>query len=102
MAGPYFDVYNGRITKTPEYPNGTYAYFIPIDATGEEVFPYVIGRQYYGQVTSGNVGSITETVTTNFDINTPTRAGPFAAACTPTPTAIRPARSANSAGPAQR
>lgn len=63
------DVYNGRFTKTPEFPNGTYAYFVTIDAAGEEVFPYFVGRQYYGQVTSGKVTSITETVTSNFDIN---------------------------------
>ena len=44
------DVYNGRYTVTPEFPNGTYAYFVTIDAQGRPAFPYVLGRQYYGAV----------------------------------------------------
>jgi hypothetical protein len=63
------DKYNGRFTVTPDYPNGTYAYFITVDSTGNTVFPYIIGRQYYGQVSGGKVTSITESVTTKFDIS---------------------------------
>jgi hypothetical protein len=42
------DSYNGRFCKTPEYPNGTYAYFITIDASdaGIAEFPYIIGPQF--------------------------------------------------------
>ena len=42
------DNYNGRFCKTPEYPDGTYAYFITIDAsdTGVPEFPYILGPQF--------------------------------------------------------
>ncbi len=46
------DQYNGRFTITPEYPNGTYAYFLTINADGLAVFPYIMGIQYYGAVTT--------------------------------------------------
>lgn len=57
------DVYNGRQCVTPEYPNGTYAYFVTINADGTSAFPYAIGRQWYGVVSGGQVTSISETVT---------------------------------------
>lgn len=50
------DRYNGRECITPEYPGGTYAYFVTIDANGEGVYPYVIGPEYYGLVQPGNTG----------------------------------------------
>ena len=38
------DISNGRFCVTPEYPEGTYAYFTPIDAVSfRPVYPYVIG-----------------------------------------------------------
>ena len=42
------DNYNGRFCKTPQYPDGTYAYFITIDASeaGVAEFPYIIGPQF--------------------------------------------------------
>jgi hypothetical protein len=50
------DVHNGRFCVTPEYPNGTYAYFCTVGDNLEEfqgykkpVFPYVIGNQFYSQ-----------------------------------------------------
>jgi len=46
--GGDLDQYNGRFCKTPEYPNGTYAYFITINANGQPAYPYIIGPQYYG------------------------------------------------------
>lgn len=60
------DEYNGRYCVTPEFPNGTYAYFVSISANGTPVFPYNIGRGYRGSPTGGNVTTISETVTTNF------------------------------------
>ncbi|MEI8289677.1 MAG: YHYH protein [Verrucomicrobiota bacterium] len=60
------DEYNGRYCVTPEFPNGTYAYFVAIASTGTPVFPYNIGRGYYGSPTGGKVTSISETVLTNF------------------------------------
>jgi hypothetical protein len=60
------DEYNGRWCLTPEFPNGTYAYFVAISSNGTPVFPYNIGRGYYGNPIGGSVTSITESVTTNF------------------------------------
>jgi YHYH protein len=60
------DQYNGRWCVTPEFPNGTYAYFVAINSNGIPVFPYDIGRGYYGSPVGGNVTAITETVVTNF------------------------------------
>jgi len=50
------DVHNGRYTITPEYPNGTYAYFCtlntfsdtngPFKSYKKPSFPYVIGNYY--------------------------------------------------------
>lgn len=62
------DEQNGRFCVTPEFPNGTYAYFTAIDAAGIPVFPYNIGRQYHGNPTGGTVagGAYPESVVTNF------------------------------------
>ncbi len=60
------DEYNGRFCVTPEFPGGTYAYFVAINASGIPVFPYNIGRAFYGNPTGAMVASLTETVTTNF------------------------------------
>lgn len=68
--GVHFDLDkpNGRTCVTPEFPDGTYAYFIPIDATGAPAFPFSIGRYWYGNRTGGRVpnGNITEGFTTLF------------------------------------
>ncbi len=48
------DQYNGRTCVTPEFPNGTYAYFVTLDDNGAPAFPYIIGMQYYGNVTGSN------------------------------------------------
>jgi hypothetical protein len=52
------DQYNGRFCYTPEYPTGTYAYFITTDDSGNPAFPYIFATQYYGIVPSGNITSI--------------------------------------------
>ncbi len=57
------DLYNGRHCVTPEFPGGTYAYFLAIEADGTPKFPYIIGRWFYGTPSGGSVGSITEAVT---------------------------------------
>jgi hypothetical protein len=44
------DTFNGRWCVTPEYPCGTYAYFVTIDANDEPDFPYIIGYEFYGVV----------------------------------------------------
>ncbi len=50
------DIHNGRWCKTPEYPAGTYCYFVTIGADLLPVFPYTIGLTYYGIVQAGNTG----------------------------------------------
>jgi hypothetical protein len=60
------DQYNGRWCITPEFPTGTYAYFVAVDSHGAPVFPYNIGRGFYGDAVGGTVSSISETVATNF------------------------------------
>ena len=55
------DIYNGRFCRTPDYPYGTYVYFVTIDENNQPAFPYAIGRQWYGEVTGGTVNTITET-----------------------------------------
>lgn len=52
------DVHNGRFTVTPEYPQGTYAYYLTIDENGAPAFPYTIGLQYYGVYTAPNTTSV--------------------------------------------
>ena len=41
------DEYNGKFGPTPEYPNGTYAYFMTEDGSGNPVYPYAIGPKFY-------------------------------------------------------
>lgn len=48
--------FNGRYCITPEYPEGTFAYFVTISESGLPEYPYVIGTNYYGVVQSGNTG----------------------------------------------
>ena len=49
------DEYNGRFTKTPEFPNGIYAYFATIeDQTLLPVFPYFVGNKYRSIYVSDN------------------------------------------------
>lgn len=60
------DEYNGRFCVTPEFPGGTYAYFVAIEANGTPKYPYNIGRSYYGSPTGSAQSSISETVTTVF------------------------------------
>ena len=48
---------NSRFCVTPEYPNGTYAYFVTIDDNLNPAYPYTPGPYYYGIAEgSGNLG----------------------------------------------
>ncbi len=60
------DEYNGRWCVTPEFPNGTYAYFVTIETNGAPKYPYYVGRALFGIPTGGSVSNISETVVTNF------------------------------------
>jgi hypothetical protein len=51
------DDLNGRYCVTPEYPSGTYAYFMTVDNTGTPAHPYLLAFQYYGVITPGDAGA---------------------------------------------
>ncbi len=71
------DESNGRFCVTPEYPNGTYAYFATVsnvvETTGifanyrKPTFPYVIGVYYYSSINSLNFSPFFNQ--DDFDIN---------------------------------
>ena len=44
------DLYNGRYCATPEYPSGTYAYFVTVDSSYIPQYPYILGTYYYGKI----------------------------------------------------
>ena len=52
------DEHNGRQCKTPEYPDGIYAYFVTVDEENLPVYPYVIGTTYYGKPLTANYEEI--------------------------------------------
>ena len=51
------DINNGRFCVTPEYPEGTYAYFVTIDSLGNPEFPYIVGENYYSLPVDSNYNS---------------------------------------------
>lgn len=56
------DVYNGRYCVTPEYPQGTYAYFCTIDpVSGKPAYPYVIGNFHKSVPLQGSQTTSTST-----------------------------------------
>lgn len=77
------DLHNGRFCVTPEYPEGTYAYFATIDTDGNSVYPYVIGPSYYGVVVTDNfavrgpgAGSTNVRITESVQTYLPTTSNP--------------------------
>ena len=54
------DEHNGRFCITPEFPDGTYAYFTSIDQDGTPVYPYNVGRSFYGTPNGSSVNNINE------------------------------------------
>ena len=71
------DQNNGRFCVTPEYPNGTYAYFATIDSIVSQTapfngffkptFPYFIGNTFYGRVDEFNFSK--QSNQDEFDLN---------------------------------
>jgi hypothetical protein len=63
--GVDFDLneYNVRFCVTPEFPQGTYAYFLTIEADGTPRFPNMVGRSFFGAPSGGAVTAINEAVT---------------------------------------
>ena len=60
----YLDEHNGRFCNTPEYPNGTYAYFCTVDEQWNSTFPYAVGPTFYGSIVAAKVNSVSEPVET--------------------------------------
>ena len=68
------DESNGRFTKTPEFPKGTYAYYATksVDALSgdlEPSFPYFIGDSYRSNVVTENLSGQEESLNQEFDFN---------------------------------
>ena len=51
------DENNGRFCVTPDFPNGTYAYFITINSSQVPQFPYIIGEKFYSLPVDSNYNS---------------------------------------------
>ncbi len=60
----YMDVHNGRFCITPEYPNGTYAYFCTVDEQWNSAYPYAIGPTFNGSIVAAKVQNVGEPVET--------------------------------------
>ncbi len=70
----YLDEHNGRWCKTPEYPNGTYAYFATVDENFNSAYPYAVGPTFYGVYSNASAtavpsGTTTYTSTVGIDEN---------------------------------
>jgi len=70
----YLDEHNGRFCVTPEYPNGTYAYFATVDENWNSAYPYAVGPTFYGVYENRIVNTISESTTEylsndSFEIN---------------------------------
>lgn len=66
----HLDEHNGRFCVTPEYPNGTYAYFATVDENWNSAYPYVVGPTFYGVKTNRKVTTINETTSVYIPTNT--------------------------------
>ena len=51
------DENNGRFCITPDFPEGTYAYFITIDSNQVPKFPYILGDNFYSLPVDSNYNS---------------------------------------------
>jgi len=51
------DENNGRFCVTPDFPQGTYAYFITIDSAQKPIYPYFLGENFYSLPVDSNYNS---------------------------------------------
>ena len=62
------DIHNGRFCKTPEFPNGIYAYFATVELNSDNKlqgkYPYFIGSSYRSPLINDNL-----TLNQDFDFN---------------------------------
>ena len=59
----YLDEHNGRFCVTPEYPDGTYAYFATVDENLVSAYPYAVGPTFAGVYAQRKVTSVDEETT---------------------------------------
>ncbi|GAB3587185.1 YHYH protein [Hymenobacter daeguensis] len=74
------DSHNGRFCVTPEYPQGTYAYFVTINSRYEGAYPYTPGPTYYGVIPAGAIGPQSGHAVVNEPVTTYVVTATFAAA----------------------
>ena len=60
-SSDYLDSHNGRFAVTPEYPEGTYAYYCTVDEAYNSAYPYAVGPKFYGVYTNSMVVNVNET-----------------------------------------
>ena len=51
------DQNNGRFCITPDFPKGTYAYFLTIDSNQVPQYPYILGENFYSLPVDSNYNS---------------------------------------------
>ena len=51
------DENNGRFCITPDFPQGTYAYFLTIDSNQVPQYPYILGENFYSLPVDSNYNS---------------------------------------------
>ena len=56
----FLDEHNGRFCITPEYPEGTYCYFLTTDSLSNPVYPFLTGPTFFGSPLSKIVDTIDE------------------------------------------
>ena len=52
------DEHNGRFAFTPEFPDGTYAYFLATADDGRMEYPYLIGPTYEGEYPAADISQL--------------------------------------------
>ena len=70
-SGSDLDIHNGRYCKTPEYPDGVYAYFVGVNTASssgklDPLYPYFIGDTYKSNPT---VVDETSSINQTYDFN---------------------------------
>ena len=70
VEGTHYDLneYNTRFCVTPEFPDGTWAYFTAIKPNGDPTYPYNLSPAYFGDPTlAGTTGTIPAGATLHFE-----------------------------------
>lgn len=62
------DIHNGRYCVTPEYPDGTYAYFLTLDKQNRPVYPYIFGNTTKEQRAAGGYEEPAALITNDTDL----------------------------------